>query len=53
MAYKIQWTCCNSGRRGEGRDHYDNKTQAQDIADDLNEQFPEVAHYVVETTDED
>jgi len=45
-SYKIKWVS-TSGRSGESKLSFDNRESAQEMADDLNEQYPECAHYVV------
>jgi hypothetical protein len=42
--YIIAYTCNNSGRRGQGKDVY-TKKEAQEICDELNEEFPNITHY--------
>lgn len=45
--FKIRWTCMNSGRSGVSRETYEDKSIAEDVVEELNETYPNVAHYVV------
>lgn len=47
----IKWTCLNSSRTVQSVDTYSTQGEAQEIADSLNEEYPTIAHYVVESTD--
>jgi len=46
-SFKIKWVS-TSGRMGESKLSFTSRETAQEMADDLNEQFPECAHYVTE-----
>ena len=47
-SYVIQWKSTVNGRTGRGTKHFDFE-EAESLAQELNQQYPEIQHEVVET----
>jgi len=49
--YIIKWTCTTTARSGQSPNTYQTKEEAQELCDELNEEYPTIAHYVTEEKD--